>query len=134
MNRLRTACGFAGCLLLAVVLSGCASIRVISSDPPVKTIVLNHPVEFTFGLGTKLSMPAGEYKPILEDNAGYYYQAPSKLAARDILSYVADGGLFIKRGEEAPSKWYALDDLGGGNRNIMKTGPLPKVFPARVIK
>ncbi|HEX3856642.1 MAG TPA: hypothetical protein VHY30_05020 [Verrucomicrobiae bacterium] len=133
MNRLQTAIA-SGLLALAVTLSGCASMRVISSTPPVKEIVLDQPSEFSFGLASKISMPAGEYKPVLEDNAGYYYQAPSKLAARDIFSYVADGGLFIKRGEEFPSKWYALDDLGGGNGSFVKTGSLPKDFLARVIK
>src|SRR5690242_21443134 len=118
MNPFRIACGLAGCMIL-VVFSGCASMRAIPSDPPVRSIILDHPVEFSFGLASKLSMPAGEYKPVLEDNAGYYYQAPSKLAARDLFSYVADGGLFIKRGEEMPSKWYASDDLGGGNGNFV---------------
>jgi hypothetical protein len=134
MSRFKTAFPLAGLLVLAVILSGCASMRVLSSDPPVKAIVLDRPTEFTFGLGTKLSMPAGEYRPVLEDNAGYYYQAPSKLVARDVFSYVADGGLFIKRGEEVPSKWYAFDDLGGGNRNVIKRGSLPKDFPAHIIK
>jgi len=78
-------------------------------------------------------MPAGEYKPVLEDNSGYYYEAPSKIAARDIFSYVADGGLIIKRGETKPSKWYALDDLGDGNGNYVKTGKLPDDFTARTI-
>jgi hypothetical protein len=119
--------------MAALVWSGCASLKTISSTPPVKMIVLDKPVEFTFGLVTKLSMPAGEYKPVLEDNYGYYYQAPSPLAARDIVSYVAQGGLIIKRGETKPSKWYAFDDLGGGNGNYIKRGKLPANFPAQTV-
>lgn len=103
--------------------------KVISSTPPVKAIVVEQPAEFTFGLATKLTMPAGEYKPTLEDNSGYYYQAPSKLVARDILSYVADGGLFIKRGETIPSRWYAIDE-----QNFVKTGKLPENFKAHVVE
>jgi hypothetical protein len=116
-------------VMVAVIFSGCASMRVISSTPPVKEIVVEQPAEFTFGLATKLTMPAGEYKPTLEDNSGYYYQAPSKLVARDILSYVADGGLFIKRGETVPSRWYAIDE-----QNFVKTGKLPENFKAHVVE
>jgi hypothetical protein len=103
--------------------------RVLSSTPPVKAIVLEQTSEFSFGLGTKLTMPAGEYKPVLEDNKGFYYQAPSKIAARDIFSYVADGGLIIKRGERIPSQWYAID-----TSNYVKRGNLPKDFKVRVIE
>lgn len=104
--------------------------RVISSEPPVKSIVLDAPQEFKFGLGlTTLTMPAGEYRPALEDKAGYYYQAPTKLAARDLFSYIADGGVIVKRGEKHPSQWYAID-----NANYIKTGKLPTNFTARVVE
>lgn len=120
-------------VVVALALTGCASLKAISPPPPVKMIVLDKPVEFKFGLGTTLSLPAGEYKPVLEDDFGYYYQAPSPLAARDIFSYVANGGLIIKRGETMPSKWYAFDDLGGGNGNYVKSGKLPENFPAQTV-
>jgi hypothetical protein len=116
-------------VLISVILTGCASMKVISSTPPVKVILVEKPVEFRFGLATKLTMPAGEYKPTLEDNSGYYYQAPTKLVARDILSYVADGGLIIKRGEKIPTRWYAIDE-----QNFVKTGKLPHNFQSKVIE
>jgi hypothetical protein len=116
-------------VIIAIVSSGCASIRVLSSVPPVKALVVEKPVEFTFGLGTKVTMPAGEYKPVMEDKSGYYYQAPSKLVARDIFSYVADGGLYVKRGETVPRRWYAIDQ-----KNFTKTGNLPQNFQAKVIE
>lgn len=103
--------------------------KALSSTPPVKAIVLDQATEFGFGLGTKLTMPAGEYKPALEDKNGYYYQAPSKLAARDIFSYVADGGLFVRRGDRTPTRWYAIDQ-----QNYVKTGKLPESFQARVVE
>jgi hypothetical protein len=115
--------------IAAIVLPGCASMRVLSSAPPVKAIVVEKPLEFTFGLGTKLTMPVGDYKPVMEDNNGYYYQAPSKLVARDIFSYVADGGLYVKRGETNPCRWYAIDE-----RNFTKTGNLPHNFQAKLIE
>lgn len=110
----------------ATMLVGCSSMRVLSSTPPVKSFVLDKPAELTFGLGTKLSLPAGEYKPVMEDNDGYYYQAPSKVVARDLFSYVADGGLYVRRGQETPSHWYAID-----NQNYTRMGKLPKDFPAK---
>ena len=118
---------FVGALL--TISTGCASMKVISSTPPVKLIVVEKQVEFRFGLGTKLTMPLGEYKPTLEDDSGYYYQAPSKLVARDILSYVADGGLFIKRGEKTPTRWYAIDQ-----QNYVRSGKLPDNFESKVVE
>jgi hypothetical protein len=119
-------------LLMAVVsvlLSGCASMRVLSSTPPVKRLVLEKPAEFTFGLGTKITLPVGEYKPVMEDDKGYYYQAPSKVVARDIFSYVADGGLYVRRRETVPSRWYAIDE-----HNYTKTGKLNKDFQVKSIE
>ena len=114
---------------LSFISSGCASMKALSSAPPVRTIVLDKATEFGFGLGTKLTMPACEYKPVLEDKNGYYYQAPSKLAARDIFSYVADGGLIVRRGDKTPSRWYAIDQ-----QNYVKTGKLPENFQAKIVE
>src|SRR5438045_1533440 len=94
-------------LLLAC--SGCRSTRVLSSQPPVKSIVVERAQEFSAGSGNKISLPAGEYKPVMEDNYGYFYQAPSKLVARGLFPYILDGGLVIKRGDKSPSKWFVID-------------------------
>lgn len=103
--------------------------KALSSVPPVKAVVLDQTTEFRFGLGTKLTLPAGEYKPVLEDKAGYYYQAPSKVVARDILSYVADGGVFVRRGDKTPTRWYAIDQ-----QNYVKTGKLPENFHSKIVE
>ena len=77
-------------------------------------------------------MPAGEYKPVLEDDYGYYYQAPSKVAVRFPLAASAvDGGVVIKRGETKPSKWYITDSANG---NTIKKGGLPDNLQAHVIE
>ncbi|HEX4266086.1 MAG TPA: hypothetical protein VH597_17250 [Verrucomicrobiae bacterium] len=123
---------FIGIVLTSVALAllpGCASMRVLSSTPPVKAFVLEKPAEFTFGLGTKVTFPAGEYKPVMEDNDGYYYQAPSKVVARDLFSYVADGGLYLRRAEMVPTRWYVIDQ-----QNYTKTGKLPKDFSVKAIE
>ena len=129
MKTMKASIGIILTAIALALLSGCASMRVLSSTPPVKGFVLEKPAEFTFGLGSKISLPAGEYKPVMEDNDGYYYQAPSKLVARDIFSYVADGGLYLHRGETMPSKWYAIDQ-----QNYTKTGKLPKDFSLKVME
>lgn len=76
-----------------------------------------------------MTMPAGEYKPALEDDKAYYYQAPSKLVARDIFPYVSDGGLVIKRGEKIPTRWYSIDQ-----QNMFSGGKLPANFPAKIVE
>jgi hypothetical protein len=124
MRTLFKTCAIAALAVVTVsMLTGCASMRVLTSTPPVKAFVLEKPAEFTFGLGTKLTLPAGEYKPVMEDNNGYYYQAPTKIVARDIFSYVADGGVYLRRDESTPSHWYAIDQ-----QNYTKMGKLPKDF------
>jgi hypothetical protein len=116
-------------ILLPVILTGCSSMRALTTTPPFKGFVLEKPAEFTFGLGTKMSLPAGEYKPVMEDDHGYYYQAPSKVVARDIFSYVADGGLYLRKEEAIPTHWYAIDQ-----QNYTRTGTLPKNFQVKPIQ
>ena len=124
--QFRTCVAAALVIAASLLLSGCASTQVLSSTPPVKGFVLEKPSQFSFGLGTKITIPAGEYKPVMEDNDGYYYQAPTKVVARDIFSYVADGGLYLRRDETTPSRWYAIDE-----HNSIKTGKLPKDFQVK---
>lgn len=63
----------------------------------------------------------------MEDNYGYLYQSPSKLAARGLFPYILDGGLVIKRGEKVPSKWFVIDVRANCH-------PLPSTFQFRVIE
>ena len=118
-----------GLLLLGALLActGCSSTRVLSSQPPVKAVVVDRAQEFSAGSGNKISLPAGEYKPVMEDNQGYFYQAPSKLVARGVFPYILDGGLVIKRGERAPSKWYVIDVHANCH-------PLPSTFESHVVE
>jgi hypothetical protein len=116
-------------LILGILLAcgGCVSTRVLSSTPPVKAIVVERAQEFSAGSGNKISLPAGEYVPVLEDDFGYYYEAPSKLAARGLFPYILEGGLVIKRGEKSPSNWYVIDV--NANRH-----PLPATFQFRIVE
>ena len=115
---------------LATVLCGCSSLRGLTSTPPVKALVLEAPTELTFSMvGSKASLPAGEYKPILEDNRGYYYMAPTKIAFRDLGSYMHDGGLIVLRGQNVPTEWYFIHNNGSVVR--LK---LPAGFPVKVVE
>src|SRR5450631_1604235 len=90
--------------LAGLLLTGCSSLRPISSKPPESAIMLTAPVtirEFV----TTVTFPAGEYRPLYEDDGGYFFQAPAKVVANDIFSYMYDGGLYVERGTNEPTKW-----------------------------
>jgi hypothetical protein len=99
---------------MSVVLlaAGCSSMRPIASSPPVPRIVMAEP--FTASQGYKtLAFPAGEYSPVYEDNGGYYYQAPVKIVRKGaMMSDMCDGGLYVKRGDNQPKRYYLVDNTG----------------------
>jgi len=97
--------------LFSLLLTGCTSLRPISSKPPESAIVLKTPATFPGFLYT-VSFPAGEYRPFYEDDGGYYYQAPAKVVSRDIISYMLDGGLYVERGSKEPTRWYIIQQNG----------------------
>jgi hypothetical protein len=105
------------CLFLLAALCGlafasCASMRPISSRPPVGKIVLTAPFT-TSTITTKISLPAGEYRPAYEDNDYYYYQAPAKLVINRFNSRMFDGGIYIPRsGATVLRGCYFVEDDG----------------------
>src|SRR5436190_5502484 len=101
--------------LFSLLLTGCTSLRPISSKPPVSAIVLKTPAKFPGFLYT-VTFPAGEYRPLYEDSGGYYYQAPAKIIGHDIMSYMLDGGLYVERTTNEPTKWYVIDPQYGQMR------------------
>jgi hypothetical protein len=118
MNHLRILLAlFAVCFTVS-----CASIRPLSSKPPYSSITLNKP--FSWGDGViliKIEMPAGEYKPLYEDDKGYYYQAPQKITGRDSFwPLLMDGGLYLKRNMTKPDQLYFIRNQYGipGKVNI----------------
>lgn len=97
-------------LALVCLATSCASIRPLSTKPPYSAITVNKP--FSWGDGViliKVEMPAGEYKPLYEDDKGYYYQAPQKITGRDSFwPLLMDGGLFLKRNLLKPDQLYII--------------------------
>jgi hypothetical protein len=97
--------------LVGLLLTGCSSLSPISSKPPESAIELKSPAKFTGFLYT-VTFPAGEYRPLYEDDGGYYYQAPAKVIGHDIISYMLDGGLYVERGSNEPTRWYIIEQNG----------------------
>ena len=98
--------------LLGLLITGCSSLIPISSKPPESAIVLKAPVKF-IGFSYTVIFPAGEYRPLYEDDGGYYYQAPTKISGHKIVSYMFDGGLYVRRTNTEPTQWYIIDPENG---------------------
>jgi hypothetical protein len=95
-------------LALALTLAGCASLRPLDSAPPVSAIRLSTPLTIKGILGGRTILPSGEYKATMEDDRGYYYNAPAKLIHNDTSSWLMDGGLYVRKGQTTPSHYYLV--------------------------
>jgi hypothetical protein len=112
-------------------LAGCAgaTMRPISSKPPVAKIVLSAPFSVSAWSGILppvkygVILPAGEYHPLYEDDQFYYYQAPSKVVVNDLVSLMFDGGIYVQRGSTAPGGWYYVDQDGSQVSGAFSTPP-----------
>ncbi len=119
----------AGLTLFA--LAGCAgaSMRPLSSRPPVAKIVLAAPYDAPAWAGVlppvkyHVILPPGVYRPLYEDDNAYYYQAPSKLVVNDLVSSLYDGGMYVERGATAPRGWYYVDEDGTLTSGAFRTPP-----------
>lgn len=96
-------------VVLTTLLASCAGPAPLSSTPPAKKLVVKE--SFTWGDGfamKKMTFPAGDYLPKLEDRAGYYFVAPG--AGIHVLDtpfgYDVEGGIIWKRGSDKPSQLY----------------------------
>ena len=120
---------FIAASLALFAFAGCASLRPISSPPPRATIVLTAPFTTTWWAGllpplpNHLSLPAGEYRPLYEDDNYYYYQAPSKVVFSNLGSSLFDGGIYVARGTTTPRGWYFVDQDGSQQVGPFKTPP-----------
>ena len=98
-----------GLLAVCILCSACQSISPLKSTPPYKDIVVNRP--FSVGnIAFMINLPAGVYTPQLEDEDGYYYAAPQKLAGHDAFKpLIVDGGIYLERDEVRPQKIYYIE-------------------------
>lgn len=116
--------------LAIFILGGCAAtMRPISSKPPVAKIVLSAPFYVSAWAGYlppikySVVLPAGEYRPLYEDDQFYYYQAPSKVVVNDFTSLLLDGGVYVPRGSVKPLGWYYVDQDGTQTSGQFSTPP-----------
>jgi hypothetical protein len=99
--------------------AGCAaSMRPISSKPPLAKITFPAPFDASgwhpglMPAKYHVLLPAGEYRPLYEDDQSYYFQAPSKVVVNDPGTFLFDGGIYVPRGTTKPAGWYYVDQDG----------------------
>lgn len=116
--------------LAIFILAGCAAtMRPISSKPPVAKIVFSAPFTISAWSGIlppikyRVILPAGEYHPLYENDQFYYYQAPSKVVVNDLTSLLFDGGVYVQRGSVNPLGWYYVDQDGTQTSGMFSTPP-----------
>ncbi len=117
--------------LSAILLTGCISYRPISSKPPETAIAVKSPFKVTVSLlGDHVTFPAGEYRPLYEDDGGYYFQSPAKviLVSAGIPMEAIDAGLFVKRGSTEPTKWYLIEN-NALRSGVIKNAPGYDIIP-----
>ena len=95
--------------------------RPIKSEAPA-SIELTAPAVVS-DQGVATTFPPGRYKPVYEDERGYYYEAPKKVLADDVAVYAFDGGVYVVRGETAPTRWYVMRPNGRRTMGRFKQPP-----------
>ena len=108
--------------LVAVLLAGCSSLRPIASKPPASAIVLSEPVTVR-RIFLRATFPSGEYRPLFEDNGGFYFQSPTKVVANDHGGSMYDGGIYVIRGSNEPTHWYLI--VHHGEMSMGRFGSVP---------
>ena len=122
-------------LAVALLITGCGSLhkqssfRAIASHPPVAAIELIKPAAVSEE-GATTTFPPGKYRPMYEDDHGYYFESPRKVIVDDVGVYGFDGGVYIQRGQTAPTEWYLIRPNGRRSMGRFKTAPMYKITPA----
>ncbi len=124
--------------LALFTLAGCASMRPLSSTPPIPKLVLKAPFDVKAWAGVlppvpfHVILPPGEYRPVSEDGDSYYYQAPSKVVVNDLVSSMFDGGIYVARGSTTPTGWYYMDTtVDTTQEDCLKWGAFKTLPPTR---
>ena len=112
--------------------AGCDTLRSIDSKPPLEKVDLAQPFTAAWKnsmvplVKYSVTLPAGEYRPILQDDQFYYYQAPARVIYRDLNSSLLDGGIRLAHGSTIPRGWFCVGEDG-----TIFTGDFKTPFPAR---
>jgi hypothetical protein len=118
---------------LSLLAAGCSSLhrgssfRAVSSQPPVRAIELTAPAAVSEE-GAITTFPPGKYRPQYEDEGGYYFEAPRKVLVDDVATYAFDGGVYVRRGQTAPTRWYVIRPNGRRTMGGFKTPPVYKLL------
>jgi len=117
----------------ALLITGCSSLhkqssfRAVASHPSIAAIELVKPASVSEE-GATTTFPAGKYRPMYEDDHGYYFEAPRKVIVDDVAVYAFDGGVYIQRGKTAPTEWYVIRPNGRRSMGRFKTAPIYKII------
>ena len=79
-------------------------------------------------MGAVTTFPTGKYRPVYEDDRGYYFEAPRKVIVDDVATYAFDGGVYVLRGQTAPAHWYVIRPNGRRTMGRFKQEPTYKVL------
>jgi len=118
---------------ILMLLAGCNTTghashpRAITSTPPIKAIELTVPATVSEE-GATTTFPVGKYKPVYEDDHGFYFEAPGKVLVDDIATYAFDGGVYVERGRTEPTHWYIIRPNGRRSSGKFRTIPTYKVI------
>ncbi|MEZ0256127.1 MAG: hypothetical protein ACAI37_12660 [Chthoniobacter sp.] len=116
--------------VFALAFASCDTIRPIASKPPLEKVDLAQPFTAAWKnsmvplVKYSVTLPAGEYRPLLEDDQFYYYQAPSRVIYKDLNSSLLEGGIRLAHGSPIPRGWFCVGEDGTVFSGDFKT-PLP---------
>jgi hypothetical protein len=155
MNTIQTFRGYVlpvSILLCGFLLGGCATGPALS--PPSGTIgaipaanskvVLRQQQEVKQSGMLSYTYPAGEYRPAYQDDAGIYYEAPSKIIMNErffgaipLRGKPMEGGIFLDRNNPGQAQIYGVvpANEGGEIQRLLRGGrPAKPLVPAEPIQ
>src|SRR5688500_10080793 len=121
----------------AFLVAGCAGTVVrppsgtIGGIPaPKSKVVLHQEQEVKTHLNLSFVLPAGEYRPAVEDENGIYFEAPSKVIMKEVFLGMNlrgkpfGGGIFLERSNPQVAKIYLMvpANEGGEIQRWLKGG------------
>ena len=135
--------------MFASVLCACAATRL---NPPSGSIgglaatqsrvVLPAQQEVRVAINVTYVLPAGEYRPVMENDAGIYYESPSKVFMREnflgmqLRDKPFDGGIYLERAAPQVAKIYVTVPVnqGGEIQRLLSGGrPAKPILPREPI-
>ncbi len=117
-------------ILPVLILSGCASVPLRPPSGSIRDIpttearvVLRAKQDVRASIKVSYLLLAGEYRPVMENDTGVYFEAPSKVFLRETFLTAQlpnkpfDGGIFLERSAPQVAKLYLTVPKQSGWRN-----------------